>query len=186
MGTARALIPKIVVGKLLYYACAVDSTLNVALSSLASEQNSPTTATHRKIHQLLDYCATLPNARLTYKASDMQLQTHSDAGYKNVSKARSCSGGHFYLGSHDPMQSSNGAILNSTNILKHVASSAADCEIGAAFTYCKDAIPVRTTLIELGFPQQATHVCLDNTTALGFIHEVDMRYYWLRDLEAQH
>jgi hypothetical protein len=88
----------------------------------------------------------------------------------------------------------NGAILNPTTILKHVASSAADCEVGAVFHNCKEAIPIRLTLTEMGFPQNATPVILDNTTALGFIHDtikqrrtkaMDMRYWWLKDREAQ-
>jgi hypothetical protein len=96
-GADKALIPK-VIGKLLYYARAVNSTLNVALSSLASEQNKPTANTQRRINQLLDYCATHPNARLTFHPSNMQLQVHSDAGYNNESNARSRTGGHFFLG----------------------------------------------------------------------------------------
>ena len=184
-----------ILGKLLYYARAVDSSLNVALSALASEQANPTEATRQRITQLLDYCATHPSARLLFRASDMQLHVHSDAGYNNESKARSRTGGHFYLGSHcDNKPMFNGAILNPTTILKHVASSAADCEIGAAYHNCKEAIPLRITLTEMGFPQSPTRVVLDNTTALGFIHDsikqkrtkaLDMRYYWLKDREAQ-
>jgi len=184
-----------ILGKLLYYARAVDSSLNVALSALASKQSHPTTATRTRVSQLLDYCATHPAARLLFRASDMQLHVHSDAGYNNESFARSRTGGHFFLGAHhDKPPMSNGAVLNPTTILKHVASSAADCEIGAAYHNCKEAVPLRTTLHEMGFPQSATRVVLDNTTALGFIHDsikqkrtktLDMRYYWLKDREAQ-
>ena len=84
----------------------------------------------------------------------------------------------------------NGAILNPTHIIKHVATSAADAEIGAAFINCKEAIPIRITLTEMGYPQPATKVTLDNTTAVNFISKtlkqrrtktIDMRYYWLQD-----
>jgi hypothetical protein len=77
-------IPKIV-GKLLYYARAVDGTLNVALSSPSSKQTKPTADTRRKVHQLLDYCHTNPDAGITYKASDMFLvHLHdSDASYSS-------------------------------------------------------------------------------------------------------
>ena len=46
--------PAKIIGKLLYYARAVDNTLNVALSALASEQNKPTMQTRKKLIQLLD------------------------------------------------------------------------------------------------------------------------------------
>ena len=51
--------------KLLYYARAIDSTLNVAISALVTEQATPTDATRKRIHQLLEYCATHPDAHLT-------------------------------------------------------------------------------------------------------------------------
>ena len=189
--------PAKIVGKLLYYARAVDSTLNVALSSLAAEQNQPTRRTKRKIIQLLDYCATHADATVTFHASDMQLQMHSDAGYNSEPGAKSRAGGHIFLGNHSTQPhttQSNGALLNPTHILKHVATSAADAEIGAAFINCKEAIPLRITLAEMGYKQSPTPVTLDNTTAVGFINKqmkqrrtkaIDMRYYWLQDQEAQ-
>ena len=51
----------------------VDSMLLVALSALASEQSKATENTDIAVHQLLDYCATNPNAITCYVASDMQL-----------------------------------------------------------------------------------------------------------------
>ena len=187
--------PAQIIGKLLYYARAVDCTLSVALSSLATEQNKPTLKTKQKLIQLLDYCATYPNARLRYHASDMRLYVHSDAGYNNETGARSRAGGHIYLGNgpnKPPLP--NGAVLNPTHIIKHVAPSAAEAEIAAASITCKEAIPLRLTLQEMGYPQPATPVTLDNTTTVNFITKqlkqrrtkaMDMRYYWLQDQEAQ-
>jgi hypothetical protein len=123
------------------------------------------------------------------------LRIHSDAGYNSESGARSRSGGHLSLENLPHRHKiDNGAILNPTHIIKHVASSAADAEIGATFINCKEAIPLRTTLHEMGYPQPATPVILDNTTAVGFVNDtikqrrtraLDMRYHWLRDREAQ-
>jgi hypothetical protein len=56
-----------VLGVLLYYGCAVDSTVLVALSSIAAAQASPTELTLSLIKQLLNYVATHPDAILTYK-----------------------------------------------------------------------------------------------------------------------
>jgi hypothetical protein len=70
-----------VTGVFLYYARAVDSTMLVALSAIATEQGAPTQNTLKKVHQFLDYAATHPNAIVTYKASDMILAIHLDASY---------------------------------------------------------------------------------------------------------
>jgi hypothetical protein len=51
-----------VLGMLLYYARDVDSTMLPAIGTLASQQANGTQATMRGITQLLNYCATHPNA----------------------------------------------------------------------------------------------------------------------------
>ena len=60
-----------VIGVLLYYARAVDSTLLTALGTLATQQAKGTHATMMAIMQLLNYCATHPDATIWYHASDM-------------------------------------------------------------------------------------------------------------------
>ena len=59
----------------LYYARAVDRTILVALSAIASEQASPTKSTMEKVDQFLDYAASQEQAVLTYEASDMVLKS---------------------------------------------------------------------------------------------------------------
>jgi hypothetical protein len=56
-----------VIGILLYYGRAVDSTIITGLSSLAAAQAKPTAPTLFLISWLLDYVATNPDAILTYK-----------------------------------------------------------------------------------------------------------------------
>jgi hypothetical protein len=70
-----------VIGCLLYYARAVDPTMFVALSTLASAQAHGTEATADAMHQLLDYCATHPDAEVRFHSSDMVLQVSSHASY---------------------------------------------------------------------------------------------------------
>ena len=124
---------------MLYYARAVDNTMLVTFGSLASRQSSATELTNKDVTQFLDYCATHPLAILRFHTSDMRLKIHSDGGYLNESKARSQAGGHFYLGNNDPTTDvPNGAILNPTGILRHVASSASEAEYGALFVNCKE------------------------------------------------
>ena len=178
-----------IVGTLLFYCRAVDPTLAVTLSDLASEQSRATELTLKDVHQLLDYCATHPDAKLRYHASNMQLGIHSDASYLNAPKGRSRVGGYFYLG--DP---SNGAILTPTGILKLVVSSAAESEIGGLFANLKEGVIIRQTLTDMGHPQNQTPVQTDNSTASGFADDsikqqktraIDMRFHWVRDRQKQ-
>ncbi len=60
-----------VIGILLYYGRAVDSTILVGLSLLAAAQSKPTAHTLFLAKWLLDYAATNPDAILTYKKSDI-------------------------------------------------------------------------------------------------------------------
>ena len=46
-------------------------------------------------------------------------------------------------------------------------SSASEAETGALYYGCKRAIPYRTTLEEMGHPQEPTPVTTDNNTAHG-------------------
>ena len=47
----------------------------------------------------MDYVASHPDAILTYNASNMMLNVHSDASYLTERKARSRAGGHFFMAS---------------------------------------------------------------------------------------
>jgi hypothetical protein len=183
-----------VMGTLLYYARAVDSTILTALSAIAIEQAKPTEQTRAKVKQLLDYCATQEEAVLTYHASNMILAVHSDAGYCNETKSRSRAGGHFFLSNDVNNPPNNGAILTIATIIKAVMSSAAEAELGALFINAKEAVFLRQILTEMGHPQPRTPIMTDNSTAEGVINQkiqpkrtkaMDMRFHWLRDREAQ-
>jgi hypothetical protein len=55
-----------IIGTLLYYGRAIDSTLFVALGTLASAQIEGTKDTANACKQLLNYCATHPNAIICF------------------------------------------------------------------------------------------------------------------------
>ena len=82
---------------LLYYARAVNPTLLAPLSQIASHRSTATEEVATMIKQLLDYVATHSNAGICYVASDMILNSHSDASYLSEPKAKSRAGGHFWL-----------------------------------------------------------------------------------------
>ena len=88
----------------------------------------------------------------------------------------------------------NGAVLNIAQIIKSVMSSAAEAELGAMFINAREAIPVRTTLTEMGHKQPRTPMQVDNSTAVGVANSniqprrtkaMDMRFHWLRDRKSQ-
>ena len=194
-----------VVGTLLYYARALDSTMLVALGTIASAQAKGTEQTADAVTQLLNYAATHPDAIVRYHASDMQLHVHSDASYLSESKARSRAGGTFFLSSlsktptvaPDPNSTPpphNGAIHTHCSIMKSVLSSATEAELGALFYNAKDGAWLRTTLESMGHPQQATPIQTDNACASGIANNtvkqrrskaIDMRFYWIKDRVQQ-
>lgn len=182
-----------IVGSILYYARAVDLTVLMALSSIASEQAKPTDKTKHASAQLLDYLSTHPDATIRYYASDMILNIHSDASYLSEPKARSRVCGHYFLGSiprdNEPIKI-NGAIFCLCAILKFVVASAAEAELGALFLNCKEGKIIRLTLHELGHPQPPTPVHCDNATAVGIANNtvkrqrswsMEMRFFWVSD-----
>ena len=157
-----------VIGTLLYYARAIDSTMLVALDTLASAQAQGTDLTAQAVTQLLNYCATHPDVIIRYHASDMQLHAHSDASYLSESKARSRACGHFFLSTNLPILPAhqirmphhtphNGAI-HTCSIMKSVLSSATEAELGALFFNGKNGVVLRTTLEDMGHPHQATPI----------------------------
>jgi len=87
----------------------------------------------------------------------MVLWVHSDGAYLVEPGARSRVGGHFFLSDFIEDLSKaepklNGPILNLCKILKNIVSSAAECEIAAAFENGQDATVIQRTLIEMGYP----------------------------------
>ena len=70
-----------IVGTLLHYGRAVNSTMLVVLSSLVAAQTKSTAATKLSITKLLNYVSTHPDATIRYVASDMVLHIYSEASY---------------------------------------------------------------------------------------------------------
>ena len=190
-----------IIGGLLYYARAIDSTMLVALNTVSSDQSSATADTHQAVEQLLDYAATYPDTTVRYHASDMCLHVDSDASYLSVPKARSRAGGYFFLSDRPSNASTspvnptpNGPLHAECRTLRNVMASAAEAELGALFHNGQVAEPIRTCLSEMGFPQPSTPLKTDNSTASGIINSsirqkkskaMDMRFHWIKDRVSQ-
>ena len=74
-------------------------------------------------------------------------------------------------------------------IIKPVMSSSAEAELAALFIICREAVPARHALEEMGHKQPPTPVQTDNTTAHGVVtnniarkrlKSMDIRLHWLR------
>ena len=156
-----------IAGALNWYGRATDNKLLVSLSAIGFQQASATKATGAAIDQLLDYVATYPNDGITYRASDMLLAAHADAGYLNKSKGRSCAGVHIFLSEDTPTLAFNGPVLTIAEIIKFVMSSAAESKLSALFIAAKRMVPLRQTLIKMGWPQAKSPIQTDNSTAVG-------------------
>ena len=129
----------------------------------------------------------------------MVLWVYSNGAYLIELNAKSRAGGYFFLSnfikdSSKAASKLNDPIYNLCIILKNIVSSAAGCEIAAAFENGQDATVICYTLIEIESPQPPTPIQVDNTIAQRFIDStlkerhtksIDMKYHWLKDREQQ-
>ena len=124
----------------------------------------------------------------------MILAANADAGFLNESRARSRAGAHIFLSENEPKPKLNGPILTIAQMIKTVMASAAEAEMAALFITAKKMIPLRNTLIEMGWPQPQTPIQMDNSKAVGFTNKKIvnkatkssyMKLWWLRDRESQ-
>ena len=182
-----------VVGKLLYYARAVDPTMLHAINDISLSASKGTEATLAATMFLLNYAYTNPNTEIIYRASDMILQVDSDAAYLVAPEARSRAGGYQYL-SNKAGNLFNGPVLIVAKVIKNMMTSAAEAELAALFINGQEAVALRNCLEAMGFPQPATPLKTDNTTACGILNNtmkqkrskaIDVRFYWLRDRAQQ-
>ena len=93
---------QVIVGALLFYARAFLNRLLVGMSTIGSQQRPATEQNTAAIYQVLDHIATYLNYGINYQASDIVMAAHSDAGFNNESKARSCAGANIFLSENDP------------------------------------------------------------------------------------
>ena len=183
-------------GTFLYYIIAINNTIIPALRNIYSEQPKATTNTEKEVVKILNYLDSNPQAEIQYRASRMQLAIHSDPSYLPVSQARSrASGVHFLTeGTTDPknpeyfVPTTNSFLLVVCKIMRNIMASAAEAEYGTIFVNAQTALPIRTTLSEMGWKQVPTDTQEDNSTAVGIVTKeflqnnskaMDMRFYWI-------
>ena len=148
----------------------------------------------KKTKQFLDYVVSQEEPVLTFSASDMILAGHSNASYLSKKNARSCAGGWWFLSNNSPYHPANGAVLNISQVIKAVMSSAAEAEHGGLFINAREAVYIRKILAEMGHPRPRMPLQTDISTAEGVINNnvqtkrlksMDMQFHWMRDRDAQ-
>ena len=153
-------------------------TILRGLSNIATQQAKPTESTMKIVHQLLDYMATHPKAIIRFFSSDMIFNINSNYSYCSAGRGRSRAGGYFFLGSipvnGQPIKL-NRNIHITCDILKLVAASAAEAELGALFLNAQEAKVLRITLHKLGHPQPPTTIHVYRTTAVGIVNNTIKR-----------
>ena len=105
----------------------------------------------------------------------MQLAIHYDASYLSVSQyRRQASGVHFISkgppnpnNTEDFVPTVNIILLVVCKIMRNIMASAAEAKYGTIFVNSQTAVPIRTTLTEMGWKQVPTAIQVDNSNAVG-------------------
>ncbi len=138
---------------------------------------------------LLNYVATYPNEDIVYRASDMVLCAHADAGYLNKTQSCSRAEAHIFLLEGNPLPCFNSAVLTIATIIKFVMTSAAEAELAALFIAARKMVPHRQTLIDMRWLQPQSPIQTGNSTTIGVTNKtivpkqskmMDMRLWWLQ------
>ena len=153
-------------------------TILHALNAIAAEQADPTERTMKRVRQFLDYMHAHQDAVICFYTSDMVLNVHSDVSYLAATRGRSQAGGYFFLGSvptnGKPIKL-NGNVAVTCAILKLVAASAAEAELGALFLNTQEARIMRLILTNMGHPKPPTPAHVDNSTCIGIVNNTIKR-----------
>ena len=83
----------------------------------------------------------------------MILAAHEDAVFLNKSRSRRRAGAHIFLSENDLNLKLNGPVLTIAHIIKYVIASVAEAEMAVLYITAKNMIPLRNTLIEMGWQQ---------------------------------
>ena len=160
----------------LYYDIAINNTILAALSSISSDQSKATKNTAKQVAKLLNYLDSNPcGAEIQYRASGMQLAIHSEVSYLSVSQARSRVSGVHFLSEGPPnlnntekkLPTVNNILLVVCNIMRNIMASAAEAKYGTIFVNAQTAVPIRTSLTEMGWKQGPPAIQVENSTSVG-------------------
>ena len=90
----------------------------------------------------------------------------------------------------DFVPTTNSILLSVCKIMRNIMASAAEAKYGTILINTQTALPICTTLSEMGWKQGPTSIQVENSTALGIATKeffqknskaMDMRFYWIND-----
>ena len=70
-----------------------------------------------------------------------------------------------------PVPKYNGPVLTIAQIIKCVMSSAAEAELAGLYICAKEMVPLRQSLIEMGWPQPQSSIQCDSSAEIGVANE---------------
>ena len=128
----------------------------------------------------------------------MKLAIQSDASYLSVAQYRSLSSGVRFLTEGPPEPENPEDFVPTTNVIllvvcklmRNIMASAAEAKYGTIFVNSQTAVPIRTTLSEMGWKQLPTAIQVDNSTSVGIANKeflqkkskaMDMWFYWINN-----
>ncbi len=141
----------------------------------------------QKCLHFLDDTASQEDAIVTYQASNMRLVIHRDMLYLSESKACSRAGSHMFMAGTEDIPINNGVVLNISQIIRAVMSSATEAKLGALFINATITVLMQHKLEEMEHPQNCTPVQTNNSTAHALLTNkilpkalkaMDMRFHW--------
>ena len=116
----------------------------------------------------MDYAHSNPDAGVRPRASEVVIQAGPGAAYLVGPGARSRAGGHHSLGDRDHTKF-NGPTHVLAKTTKSVMAPTMGAGVGALFMGAQPLTGYRQTLLEMGHPQPATHIRIDNKSAHGVL-----------------
>ena len=124
----------------------------------------------------------------------MVLALHSEASHLSEPGSKSRAAGHLYLTNKGTKDPDNGTILTFSKIINHVIGLPGESKMASLYYNCKNTVPLKTILEEMGHIKPKTRVATDNTSVIGLIGKsmtpkraksYDQRFNWLKCREAQ-
>ena len=179
-----------VVGSLLYFAVALDTTILPAVTAIASAQAHPTRAVLEALDHLVGYVAYNQHNKVVFRASSMRMHCATDVSHQSRPGSRGVAAALFYCGDSVDPSLLNGAIDAYSSLISVVTASVAETEYAGVFLAAQRGAGLRTTLSDLKYPQPETIIFCDNSCAVGLASDtvkakrfkaIDMRFHWVRD-----
>lgn len=148
----------------------MDPNILMALNSISRKEAYPIEQTLKQLNHFLHYMARQPDTTIRYHRSDMVLNVHYDTSSLSEQGAQIQAAGHLFLvdtPTRDKHNLLNGVVHTLCTVLKHVAASEAEAELGALFSNARIVLTIRLALKERGHEQPPTQIHTDNTNAAG-------------------